>query len=219
MGKNKDKRRFIEKPSCWKSFCLLCWFSGFGGVLLATIGALSIYKPNVSIPCVNVISIVIGTIVFLMAITGIRIRSQWSNTLMELRGFKERSEGTSSNDELCKLTEILVGFMDSIETMEKDQKAKSSQNQREILNTLNSLKTNMDDLLSTPSQLTKRLSQQEESIKSILSSLGEIKNLLSQEEKIRKLKDKEEKETTTEEDLKKEIKKEINGNNDRLKYV
>ena len=75
----------------------------------------------------------------------------------------------------------------------------------------------MDDLLSTPSQLTKRLSQQEESIKSILSSLGEIKNLLSQEEKIRKLKDKEE--TTTEEDLKKVIKKEINGNNDRLKYV
>ena len=77
----------------------------------------------------------------------------------------------------------------------------------------------MDDLLSTPSQLTKRLSQQEESINSILSSLGEIKNLLSQEEKIRKLKDKEEKETTTEEDLKKVIKKEINGNNDRLKYV
>ena len=77
----------------------------------------------------------------------------------------------------------------------------------------------MDDLLSTPSQLSKRLSQQEESINSILSSLGEIKNLLSQEEKIRKLKDKEEKETTTEEDLKKEIKKEINGNNDRLKYV
>ena len=217
MGKNKDKRRFIEKPSGWKSFSLLCWLSGFGGVLLATIGALSIYKPNVSIPCINVISIVIGTIVFLMAITGIRIRSQWSNTLMEIRGFKERSEGTSSSDELCKLTEILVGFMGSIETMEKDQKAKSSQNQREILNSLNSLKTNMDDLISTPSQLSKRLSQQEESIKSILSSLGEIKNLLSQEEKIRKLKDKEE--TTTEEDLKKEIKKEINGNNDRLKYV
>lgn len=219
MGKNKDKRRFIEKPSGWKSFSLLCWLSGFGGVLLATIGALSIYKPNVSIPYVNVISIVIGTIVFLMAITGIRIRSQWSNTLMEIRGFKERSEGTSSNDELCKLTEILVGFMGSIETMEKDQKTKSSQNQREILNSLNSLKTNMDDLLSTPSQLSKRLSQQEESIKSILSSLEEIKNLHSQEEKIRKLKDKEEKETTTEEDLKKEIKKEINGNNDRLKYV
>ena len=217
MGKNKNKRRFIEKPSGWKSFSLLCWLSGFGGVLLATIGALSIYKPNVSIPCINVISIVIGTIVFLMAITGIRIRSQWSNTLMEIRGFKERSEGTSSSDELCKLTEILVGFMGSIETMEKDQKAKSSQNQREILNSLNSLKTNMDDLISTPSQLSKRLSQQEESIKSILSSLGEIKNLLSQEEKIRKLKDKEE--TTTEEDLKKEIKKEINGNNDRLKYV
>ena len=217
MGKNKNKRRFIEKPSGWKSFSLLCWLSGFGGVLLATIGALSIHKPNVSIPYVNVISIVIGTIVFLMAITGIRIRSQWSNTLMEIRGFKERSEGTSSSDELCKLTEILVGFMGSIETMEKDQKAKSSQNQREILNSLNSLKTNMDDLISTPSQLSKRLSQQEESIKSILSSLGEIKNLLSQEEKIRKLKDKEE--TTTEEDLKKEIKKEINGNNDRLKYV
>lgn len=217
MGKNKNKRRFIEKPSGWKSFSLLCWLSGFGGVLLATIGALSIYKPNVSIPCINVISIVIGTIVFLMAITGIRIRSQWSNTLMEIRGFNERSEGTSSSDELCKLTEILVGFMGSIETMEKDQKAKSSQNQREILNSLNSLKTNMDDLISTPSQLSKRLSQQEESIKSILSSLGEIKNLLSQEEKIRKLKDKEE--TTTEEDLKKEIKKEINGNNDRLKYV
>ena len=217
MGKNKNKRRFIEKPSGWKSFSLLCWLSGFGGVLLATIGALSIYKPNVSIPYVNVISIVIGTIVFLMAITGIRIRSQWSNTLMEIRGFKERSEGTSSSDELCKLTEILVGFMGSIETMEKDQKAKSSQNQREILNSLNSLKTNMDDLLSTPSQLSKRLSQQEESIKSILSSLEEIKNLHSQEEKIRKLKDKEE--TTTEEDLKKEIKKEINGNNDRLKYV
>ena len=217
MGKNKNKRRFIEKPSGWKSFSLLCWLSGFGGVLLATIGALSIHKPNVSIPYVNVISIVIGTIVFLMAITGIRIRSQWSNTLMEIRGFKERSEGTSSSDELCKLTEILVGFMGSIETMEKDQKAKSSQNQREILNSLNSLKTNMDDLISTPSQLTKRLSQQEKSIKSILSSLGEIKNLLSQEEKIRKLKDKEE--TTTEEDLKKEIKKEINGNNDRLKYV
>ena len=128
MGKNKNKRRFIEKPSGWKSFSLLCWLSGFGGVLLATIGALSIYKPNVSIPCINVISIVIGTIVFLMAITGIRIRSQWSNTLMEIRGFKERSEGTSSSDELCKLTEILVGFMGSIETMEKDQKAKSSQN-------------------------------------------------------------------------------------------
>ena len=154
-----------------------------------------------------------------MAITGIRIRSQWLNTLMEIRGFKERSEGASSNDELCKLTEILVGFMGSIETMDKDLKARSSQNQREILNSLNSLKTNMDDLLSTHSQLTKRLSQQEESIKSILSSLGEIKDLLSQEEKIRKLKDKEEKETTTEEDLKKEIKKEINGNNDRLKYV
>ena len=198
-------------------FGLLCWLSGFGGVLLSTIGGLSIYKPDIPLPFIDYVLLVIGTIVFLMAITGIRIRSQWSNTLMELRGFKERSEGTSSNDELCKLTEILVGFMDSIETMEKDQKAKSSQNQREILNTLNSLKTNMDDLLSTPSQLTKRLSQQEESIKSILSSLGEIKNLLSQEEKIRKLKDKEE--TTTEEDLKKVIKKEINGNNDRLKYV
>ena len=217
MEKTRKMRRFIKKPSCWKMFGLLCWLSGFGGVLLSTIGGLSIYKPDIPLPFIEYVLLVIGTIVFLMAITGIRIRSQWSNTLMELRGFKERSEGTSSNDELCKLTEILVGFMDSIETMEKDQKAKSSQNQREILNTLNSLKTNMDDLLSTPSQLTKRLSQQEESIKSILSSLGEIKNLLSQEEKIRKLKDKEE--TTTEEDLKKVIKKEINGNNDRLKYV
>ena len=86
----------------------------------------------------------------------------------------------------------------------------------EVLLTDN-MKTIMDELKSASSQLTKRLSQQEESIKSILSSLGEIKNLLSQEEKIRKLKDKEE--TTTEEDLKKVIKKEINGNNDRLKYV
>ena len=217
MGKTRKIRRFIEKPSCWEMFGLLCWLSGFGGVLLSTIGGLSIYKPDIPLPFIDYVLLVIGTIVFLMSITGIRIRSQWSNTLMEIRGFKERSEGASSNDELCKLTEILVGFMGSIETMEKDQKAKSSQNQREILNSLNSLKTNMDDLISTPSQVTKRLSQQEESIKSILSSLGEIKNLLSQEEKIRKLKDKEE--TTTEEDLKKVIKKEINGNNDRLKYV
>ena len=217
MGKNKDKRRFIEKPSCWKSFCLLCWFSGFGGVLLATIGALSIYKPNVSIPCVNVISIVIGTIVFLMAITGIRIRSQWSNTLMEIRGYKERSINAPSNEELCKLTDLLVGFMGSIESMNKEMKAKNNQNQKEIMNSLNSLRISLDNLNTTPSQLAALITKQGEDIKSIMSSLGEIEDLLSQKVKFEYKQNKGK--AITEEDVKEEIKKEINSHNDRLKYV
>src|SRR5574344_2053991 len=116
MGKTRKMRRFIEKLSCWKMFGLLCWLSGFGGVLLSTIGGLSIYKPDIPLPFIDYVLPVIGTIVFLMTITGIRIRSQWSSTLMEIRGIKERTKGTSSNDELLKLTEILVGFMSSMES-------------------------------------------------------------------------------------------------------
>ena len=220
MGKTRKKRRFIEKSSCWEMFGLLCWLSGFGGVLLSTIGGLSIYKPDIPLPFIEYALLVIGTIVFLMAITGIRIRSQWSSTLMEIRGIKERTKGTSSNDELCKLTEILVGFMSSMESFNKELNAKTSQNQKEIIDSLNQMRSSLDDLKTYPSQLATLISEQGGDISSILASLGDIEGLLSQREwpDIEKNKG-ETRETATEEDAREEIKKEINSDNDRLKYV
>lgn len=220
MRKNKKKRRFIEKPLCWKLFSLLCWLSGFGGVLLSTIVGLSFYKPDVSFPFINYVFLVIGTIVFLMSIIGIRIRLQWASTLMEIRGYKERSINAPSNEELCKLTDLLVGFMGSIESMNKEMKAKNNQNQKEIINSLNSLRISLDNLNTTPSQLATLITKQGGDISSILASLGDIEGLLSQREwsDIEKNKG-ETRETTTEEDAREEIKKEINSDNDRLKYV
>ncbi len=217
MGKNKDKRRFIEKPSCWKSFCLLCWLSGFGGVLLSTIAELSFYKPDVSFPFINYVFLVIGTIVFLMSIIGIRISSQWASTLMEIRGYKERSIIAPSNEELCKLTDLLVGFLGSFESMNKETKAKNNQNQKEIMNSLNSLRISLDNLNTTPSQMATLITKQGEDIKSIMSSLGGIEDLLSQKVKFENEQNK--RKAITEEDVKEEIKKEINSHNDRLKYV
>ena len=217
MGKTRIMRRFIEKSSCWEMFGLLCWLSGFGGVLLSTIGGLSIYKPDIPLPFIEYALLVIGTIVFLMAITGIRIRSQWSSTLMEIRGYKERSIIAPSNEELCKLTDLLVGFMGSIESMNKEMKAKNNQNQKEIMNSLNSLRISLDNLNTTPSQMATLITKQGEDIKSIMSSLGEIEDLLSQKEKFENEQNK--RKAITEEDVKEEIKKEINSHNDRLKYV
>ena len=217
MRKNKKKRRLIEKPSCWKLFSLLCWLSGFGGVLLSTIVGLSFYKSDVSFPFINYVFLVIGTIVFIMSIIGIRIRSQWARTLMEIRGYKERSINAPSNEELCKLTDLLVGFMGSIESMNKETKAKNNQNQKEIMNSLNSLRISLDNLNTTPSQMATLITKQGEDIKSIMSSLGEIEDLLSQKEKFENEQNKGK--AITEEDVKEEIKKEINSHNDRLKYV
>ena len=217
MRKNKKKRRFIEKPSCWKLFGLLCWLSGFGGVLLSTIVGLSFYKSDVSFPFINYVFLVIGTIVFLMSIIGIRIRSQWASTLMEIRGYKERSVIAPSNEELCKLTDLLVGFMGSIESMNKEMKAKNNQNQKEIMNSLNSLRISLDNLNTTPSQLATLITKQGEDIKSIMSSLGKIEGLLSYKKKFENEQNKGK--AITEEDVKEEIKKEINSHNDRLKYV
>ena len=217
MRKNKKKRRFIEKPSCWKLFSLLCWLSGFGGVLLSTIVGLSFYKPDVSFPFINYVFLVIGTIVFLMSIIGIRIRSQWASTLMEIRGYKERSIIAPSNEELCKLTDLLVGFLGSFESMNKETKAKNNQNQKEIMNSLNSLRISLDNLNTTPSQMATLITKQGEDIKSIMSSLGGIEDLLSQKVKFENEQNK--RKAITEEDVKEEIKKEINSHNDRLKYV
>ena len=220
MEKTRKMRRFIKKPSCWKMFGLLCWLSGFGGVLLSTIGGLSIYKPDIPLPFIEYVLLVIGTIVFLMSITGIRIRSQWSSTLMEIRGIKERTKGTSSNDELLKLTEILVGFMSSMESFNKELNAKTSQNQKEIMDSLNQLRSSLDNLKTSPSQLATLISEQGGDIRSILASLGDIEGLLSQKQGFAIEKSKgETRETITEEDAREEMKKEINSDNDRLKYV
>ena len=152
-----------------------------------------------------------------MSIIGIRIRSQWASTLMEIRGYKERSINAPSNEELCKLTDLLVGFMGSIESMNKEMKAKNNQNQKEIMNSLNSLRISLDNLNTTPSQMATLITKQGEDIKSIMSSLGGIEDLLSQKEKFENEQNK--RKAITEEDVKEEIKKEINSHNDRLKYV
>ena len=217
MRKKKKKRRFIEKPSCWKLFSLLCWLSGFGGVLLSTIVGLSFYKPDVSFPFIDYVFLVIGTIVFLMSIIGIRISSQWASTLMEIRGYKERSIIAPSNEELCKLTDLLVGFLGSFESMNKETKAKNNQNQKEIMNSLNSLRISLDNLKTSPSQLATLITQQGGDIKSIMSYLGDIEVFLYKKEKFSNEINKGE--TRSEEDVKEEIKKEINSYNDRLKYV
>ena len=61
------------------------------------------------------------------------------------------------------------------------------------------------------------ITKQGEDIKSIMSSLGGIEDLLSQKEKFENEQNK--RKAITEEDVKEEIKKEINSHNDRLKYV
>ena len=136
---------------------------------------------------------------------------------MEIRGYKERSINAPSNEELCKLTDLLVGFMGSIESMNKEMKAKNNQNQKEIMNSLNSLRISLDNLNTTPSQLATLITKQGEDIKSIMSSLGGIEDLLSQKVKFENEQNK--RKAITEEDVKEEIKKEINSHNDRLKYV
>ena len=85
------------------------------------------------------------------------------------------------------------------------------------MNSLNSLRISLDNLNTTPSQLTNLITQQGEDTKSIMSSLGEIEDLLSQKEKFENEQNKGK--AITEEDVKEEIKKEINSHNDRLKYV
>ena len=133
---------------------------------------------------------------------------------------KERTKGTSSNEELLKLTEILVGFMNSMESFNKELNAKTSQNQKEIMNSLNQLRSSLDDLKTYPSQLATLISEQGGDIRSILASLGDIEGLLSQKQEFAIEKSKgETRETITEEDAREVMKKEINSDNDRLKYV
>ena len=88
------------------------------------------------------------------------------------------------------------------------------------MDSLNQLRSTLDDLKTYPSQLSTLISEQGGDIRSILASLGDIEGLLSQREwsDIEKSKG-ETRETTTEEDAREEIKKEINSDNDRLKYV
>ena len=107
--------------------------------------------------------------------------------------------------------------MGSIESANNETKAKNNQNQKEIMNSLNSLKISLDNLNTTPSQMATLITKQGEDIKSIMSSLGGIEDLLSQKVKFENEQNKGK--AITEEDVKEEIKKEINSHNDRLKYV
>ena len=110
--------------------------------------------------------------------------------------------------------------MSSMESFNKELNAKTSQNQKEIMDSLNQLKSSQDDLKTYPSQLATLISEQGGDIRSILASLGDIEGLLSQKQEFAIEKSKgETRETITEEDAREEIKKEINNDNDRLKYV
>ena len=97
--------------------------------------------------------------------------------------------------------------MSSMESFNKELNAKTSQNQKEIMDSLNQLRSSLDNLKTSPSQLATLISEQGGDIRSILASLGDIEGLLSQKQGFAIEKSKgETRETIIEEDAREEIK-------------
>lgn len=210
MGKKKDKRMYIEKPSCWRLYGFLGWTTGLGGLLLVTVGGLSIYRSDISITLDNWILLLIGISSLAMAIISIFLRPQWTVTLMEMRAMKKRLDNSPSKEEFISLSELVVSLMESVENINEENKKKDSLFQRETRDSLIYFKASFDKLQPLQN-IGDKLIAQEKSIKAITTSLEEIEDLLSKRTKS--------KEPSSKKDNKRAIEEEIREDNDRLMYV
>lgn len=210
MGKKKDKRMYIEKPSCWRLFGFLGWATGLGGLLLVVVGGLSIYRPDISITLDNWILLLIGISSLAMAIISIFLRPQWTVTLMELRAMKKRLDNSPSKEEFISLSEMVVSLMESFESINEETQKKDNLFQRETRDSLIYFKASFDKLQPLLI-IGDKLIAQEKSIKAISASLEEIEDLLSKRSKS--------KEPSSKKDNKRAIEEEIREDNDRLMYV
>lgn len=210
MGKKKDKRMYIEKPSCWRLFGFLGWATGLGGLLLVVVGGLSIYRPDISITLDNWILLLIGISSLAMAIISIFLRPQWTVTLMELRAMKKRLDNSPSKEEFISLSEMVVSLMESFESINEETQKKDNLFQRETRDSLIYFKASFEKLQPLLN-IGDKLIAQEKSIKAISASLEEIEDLLSKRTKP--------KEPSSKKDNKRAIEEEIREDNDRLMYV
>lgn len=210
MGKKKDKRMYIEKPSCWRLFGFLGWATGLGGLLLVVVGGLSIYRPDITLTLDNWILLLIGINSLAMAIISIFLRPQWTVTLMELRAMKKSLDNSPSKEEFISLSEMVVSLMESFESINEETQKKDNLFQRETRDSLIYFKASFDKLQPLQN-IGDKLIAQEKSIKAISASLEEIEDLLSKRTKS--------KEPSSKKDNKRAIEEEIREDNDRLMYM